>query len=179
MAHSMGPEITLASPDDVLEMEEVLYQTWLVTYPNEEHNVTEDDIHVKYRGRFDPLMIARRKMLVGSGIGGMRYLIARKESKIVGVCFVHGNEHFNHLQALYVLPGFQQQGVGGALWNEARKYLDLSRAIFLSVAVYNHRAIAIYTHLGFVRSGKEYIDERFRFKSGSIIPEIEMVLRPQ
>jgi ribosomal protein S18 acetylase RimI-like enzyme len=45
------------------------------------------------------------------------------------------------------------------------------------LAVYNDRAKAFYKKLGFVDTGKRFIDERFRNKSGSIAPQMEMVLK--
>jgi ribosomal protein S18 acetylase RimI-like enzyme len=67
--------------------------------------------------------------------------------------------------------------VGTAIWHEAAKFIDPTKDTFLEVADYNENAINFYKKLGFEDTGKRITDERFRMKSGSIIPEMEMVLK--
>ena len=53
---------------------------------------------------------------------------------------------------------------------------DNKNKIIVQVATYNTKAIEFYKKLGFKETGKNFSDERFRMKSGSIIPETELVI---
>ena len=44
------------------------------------------------------------------------------------------------------------------------------------MATYNQKAIDFYKKLGFEETGKNFSQERFRMKSGSIIPETELCI---
>ena len=87
------------------------------------------------------------------------------------------NKDNNLLRTIYVLPEFQGKGIGKMLWNEFKDYLDPKKDTILQVATYNQNAIEFYKKLGFVDSGKRLLNEKWRMKSGSIIPEMEMVLK--
>jgi ribosomal protein S18 acetylase RimI-like enzyme len=77
---------------------------------------------------------------------------------------------------IYVLPEYQGKGIGKLLWNELSKYLDINKETFVEVATYNENAIKFYEKLGFVDTNKRFTDERFRMRSGGIIPQMEMKL---
>jgi hypothetical protein len=47
----------------------------------------------------------------------------------------------------------------------------------VEVATYNSNAIAFYKKLGFIETGRRFTNEKTRMKSGSIIPEMEMVIK--
>ncbi len=44
-----GIKILKVTPEDVREVTELLYMTWLATYPNEEHGITTDDIEDRFK----------------------------------------------------------------------------------------------------------------------------------
>ncbi|MBI2610790.1 GNAT family N-acetyltransferase [Candidatus Kaiserbacteria bacterium] len=77
----------------------------------------------------------------------------------------------------YVLPEYQNRGVGKFFWAAALKFLDLSKDTIVNVATFNENAIAFYAKLGFVDTGKCFTDERYRFRSDANIPQMEMILR--
>lgn len=62
---------------------------------------------------------------------------------------------------------------------EAQQYLDPAKNIIVQVATYNTNAIAFYERFGFVDTGKRWSDERFRMKSGAVIPELEMLRKAE
>jgi ribosomal protein S18 acetylase RimI-like enzyme len=83
----------------------------------------------------------------------------------------------NNLQAIYVLPGHQGKGIGSNLWAEALKFFDSTKDTTVEVVEYNSNAIDFYKRLGFEETGKKLANERLRMKSGSILPEIELVIK--
>lgn len=80
----------------------------------------------------------------------------------------------NQLQAIYVLPEYQHQGIGTMLWQALCKSFDVSMPTIVQVATYNKQAIVFYEKLGFTDTGKRWQDDKFRMKSGVVIPEMEM-----
>ena len=166
--------ISIATPDDAEGISQVLYESWLATYPNEEVGITVEDIEDSYKDRLSPERMQKSREILKNVPESERRLVAKVGSRIVGVARVIKEEDKNKLQTLYVLPEFQGKGIGTALWEAGRSYLDSRKDTYLEVAEYNHNAISFYTKLGFVDTGKRIADERFRMKSGSIIPEMEM-----
>lgn len=166
-----------AKPEDAGEIQELLYKTWLATYPNAEHGITTDDIKALYKTKNDGERIAKREEALRNPRSGEFCFVAKDDSRVVGFCRTVESVSGNKLQAIYVIPDFQGKGVGKALWNEASKKFNPSKDIFVEVATYNLKAIVFYKSLGFKETGKTFTEERFRMKSGSIIPETELVIR--
>ena len=76
-----------------------------------------------------------------------------------------------------MLPAYQGQGVGSALLADFILWAGEGSDVTVHVATYNAQAIAFYERKGFVDTGKRFAEERFRMKSGNLIPEMEMVLK--
>jgi ribosomal protein S18 acetylase RimI-like enzyme len=98
---------------------------------------------------------------------------SQRWSKDCGVLFCDKKKG-KRIQAIYVLPGHQGKGIGGELMQKGLGFLG-SGDIFIDVVSYNHKAISFYEKFGFRKTGKEFTNEMFRFPSGAILPEIEMV----
>ncbi|MDP2651961.1 MAG: GNAT family N-acetyltransferase [bacterium] len=165
-------KIQKAVPEDAAGVGEVLYKTWLATYPNEEYGITVDDIEDRWKDR---------NKADGSRIrnapNNELLLVAKDGDKIVGVCrsVIHPDK--NNLQAIYVLPGYQGKGIGSMLWEEAYKFFDPAKDITVEVVVYNANAIAFYKKLEFKDTGKRISNDKFKMKSGAILPEMEMAIK--
>ena len=168
----MNQEITIqkAEQSDALEIGEVFYKTWLATYPNEKVGVTKDDIEYIWRNR---------KEGDGSRFASFReneiFLTAKESGEVVGLCSVILHEDKNELKAIYVLLDYQGKGIGKMLWNEMLNYFNKNVPVVIEVAEYNISAIEFYKKLGFEETGKK-IEMAIKMKSGTVIPEIEMVL---
>lgn len=173
----MNITVNKAVPEDARGMQNVFYRTWLSTYPNKEFGVTVDDIEDRFKDAFTEETLRKRAEKISNPNEGEHVLIAKDGSEIVGVCRTLATGTENRLQAIYVLPAYQGKGVGAMLWNEARKHFDAGNDTYVAVASYNQKAIGFYAHLGFQDTGRRFSDEKFRMKSGAVIPEIEMVLR--
>jgi ribosomal protein S18 acetylase RimI-like enzyme len=169
--------IERALPDDVFAIEELRYQTWLATYPNEEQGITAEDIEALFKDRHAEDKTEARQHMLEHEPRGVRRLVARKDGKIVGFAFATKYGEMNELTSLYVLPEYQRQGVGQQLWDELCGFIDPHKETFLSVASYNKPAISFYESLGFRETDVIAEEDPFELPSGKEIPEMYM-LRP-
>ena len=171
--------IVPASPENAEEIGEVFYKTWLDTYPNSDHHITIEDIEDRFKNRASEDSVTKRKESILKPKNGETLLVAKKDGKVVGVCRIFIHTDNNELQAIYVLPEYQRLGLGVKFWEEAKKIFDPTKEVIVNTASYNTKAIKFYKKIGFIETGKSFSNERFKMKSGSIIPEIELVLRTE
>lgn len=169
----MKIEIEDISPDEVEEALMVRYKSWLATYPNEELGITREDIEERFKSKMTPESIKAQSEGVANLPENEKYLVAKVEGKIAGVCIAKKEEKNNRLGAIYTHPDFQGKGIGTKMWEEVQDFFDPEKDIVLNVASYNDNAIAFYEKLGF-KTTDTVVDNHFVFQSGSSIPEIEM-----
>ncbi|MDE1874730.1 MAG: GNAT family N-acetyltransferase [Patescibacteria group bacterium] len=168
-----------AKPKDARGIQEVFYRTWLATYPNQKHGITLDDIEQRYIGYDSPERIDRAAKRITDLPANERFWVAEDSGEIVGVCHIVIEPDKNFLRAIYVLPQYQGQGIGSALMRRADGFFKPLVPSRVTVATYNDRAIRFYEGLGFKKTDRVIVDEKFRMKSGSIITEIEMIRPPK
>jgi ribosomal protein S18 acetylase RimI-like enzyme len=161
-------------PEDALGIATVLYEAWLETYPNKELGITREDIVDSYRNVFTEESIEKQKANLSKIPTNQKRVVAVLDDTVVGVATVIINEKDNQLRTMYVLPKFHGQGIGKALWNEVKSFLDPNKKIMLSVAVHTKNAIEFYKKLGFVDNGRRFVDETLFERRGIRIPEMEM-----
>lgn len=166
-----------AVPEDALGITNVFYKTWLATYPNKEKGVTMEDIEDSYKDEFSSEKIENLKKLIRDLPKNKKRLVAKIGNEIVGACALIKNDDYNHLRTLYVLPEFQNKGIGTMFWNEANKFFDPKKNTIVQVAEYTESAINFYKKLGFVDTGKRTTQESDRLKSGSVIVDMEMIIK--
>ena len=165
-----------ARPEDVLSMHHIYHTTWLNTYPNEEFDITTEDIDFKYENRLRPEKIEERKNIIRQKKENQIMLIAESAGRIVGLCNAIREDDYNQLQAIYILPEYQNIGIGSALWREAIKKFNLKNKTIVHVASYNQKAINFYQKIGFISTEKIFSDEKYKMRNGAIIPELEMII---
>ena len=175
----MNITISKIKPEDALGVREVLRDTWIATYPNEELGITEADIADSYKDLFTEESIEKYQERIRNFPDSIQTFVAKDGDRIVGVCRVIIENDSNELKMLYVHPKFQGKGIGKALWKESKKLFNENNRIFVNVATYNNQAIKFYEKLGFKDTGKRFEEEKFRFKNGANIPEMEMVIAPK
>lgn len=147
--------------------------TWLVTYPSKENNITREDILAE---DFDsPKKIKEwKESLKNNGKGTSCVFVAKKDDKIIGICVAGKCGSHNELRVLYVLPEYQKMGIGTKLAEEAIMWMGRAKDIILTVACYNKNAIGFYKKMGFTDTG----DRSFKkLSTNKEIPEIKMKLR--
>lgn len=169
--------ISATRPEEAEGATQVFYQTWLATYPNEEYGITGEDIEDRFVPRLSKEGIEKMSSGIENSKENSLFLIAKNGNKVVGVCRARRNDEANELVAIYVLPEYQRQGLGYKFWQEVQKFFDQDKDIIVKVATYNDKAINFYKKLGFRDTGKRFSDERTRMASGSIIPEMEMIIK--
>lgn len=103
-------EIQPASSDDANGIALVQEKTWLATYPNEKYGVTEEDIRSK--NFLSEEKIQRWKESIEHQNEQNHTFVAKQGDKVVGFCVVNKDNEYNIVNALYVLPELQGQGLG-------------------------------------------------------------------
>ena len=169
-------KISIAKPEDVREIQDVFYLAWLDTYPNQELGITVDDIENRFKDRFSPQKIEKRIEQIRNIYPNHRFLVAKEDEKIVGVCSLAKYDDYNQLQAIYVLPGYQRHGIGMMFWQIAQTFFAHDKDTIVWVANYNLKAIEFYKRLGFKEIENLAEEEKIIMKSGAIIHEIKMIL---
>lgn len=161
--------------EDAYGIQNVFFKTWLSTYPNTEIGITIEDITVWFKDALSEDSISKRILKIMNPQKGEIFFVAKDKTEVIGVCLAIIGEVNIQLQAIYVLPNFQNQGIGSMLWKKTMENLDSTKPIYVSVAEYNSNAISFYQKVGFVKTGKHY--SRITMPvSGVSIPEIEMIL---
>jgi ribosomal protein S18 acetylase RimI-like enzyme len=166
-----------AIPEDAEGITNVLYKAWLATYPNKEVGLTVEDVEESYKEAFTQEKIKGQQKRIAEAPDNEKRVVAKQGDRVIGVSTMIRNSDNNQLRTIYVLPEFHNKGVGTMLWNEVKKFCDPSKDTIVQVATYNQQAINFYKKCGFIDTGKRFTDERWRMKSGAIIPEMELILR--
>lgn len=179
---SSEPVIDIATSEDAEGIAYVHRMTWMNTYPNEEAGITEADIKERLEGENGekiPKNIERWKSTIEKAGENSAVFVVRLNGKVVGFISPRTIHDQRRLGAIYVLPEAQGKGVGTKLINKALEWWGRSEDIYLHVATYNTKAFELYKKIGFEETGKDIAGEPIKFKSGAVMPEIEMVLRAE
>jgi ribosomal protein S18 acetylase RimI-like enzyme len=153
---------------DYKELNWVNEQTWLHTYPNAENNITLEDIKNLPWTKFEEDW--RTKL--ASVEEGLYYFTAKIDSKIVGFIVMKELAEFIAIGSIYVLPNYQNLGIGSGLVNHTLKFVSKQKPIVVKVAEYNQNSINFYKKLGFIFVEKVV---NFKLSEEKSIPQIKMV----
>lgn len=170
----MEAEVRSMLPTDVIGAQEVFKQAWLATYPNEEAGITREDIEDHFADYLAPERIQGRVDKLNDLPEGEYRLVASAGPEVVGVCFAEQAEGRNTIRTLYVLPAYQRKGIGSLLLREAIRRLGSEKDTYVDVATYNESARLFYERNGFAETGHRFTTDRFHFKSGAVMPNMEM-----
>lgn len=168
--------IAEATPNDVYPIRSVQRETWIATYPNKEFGITIEDIQ-EY---FDDTSEEKRQRLEerkkNINVNPLVHTwIAKVNEKIVGFVATEKGDRHNRLQAIYILPSYQKQGIGKKFMDVALQWFGNEKPILVNVASYNIAAIDFYKSYGFKENSTQQ-EPKSRFSSGAMIPETVMIL---
>lgn len=164
-----------ATPDDVRAIREVYYKTWLATYPNDAHGILKSDIEDRYKHSFGDESIKSGQDALRNLSADERVIVALADGVVVGTSRLKRGGERNEMRTIYILPEYQGQGLGKAVFAESLAWWGDDKDIQIDTAVYNYQAIKFYEGLGFVATGETFTEEEFRMPSGGIIHEQRMV----
>jgi len=165
-------------PDDIYGIRLVQKKAWLATYPNEKEGISVSDIEDVFRNDDTPegkKNIEERKKRYEKE--GVQTWVAQDDEKIIGFCIAEKEEEKNRIQAIYVLPEYQRNGIGKQLMEKALVWCRNDRDIFVHVVRYNTKAIVFYKKIGFTETGKVgTFDSVATLSCGKTLPEVELRL---
>ncbi|NCU42665.1 MAG: N-acetyltransferase [Candidatus Moranbacteria bacterium] len=165
--------IQQAQEEDGVKITELLYETWLSTYPNESLGITKEWIEEKFANRYSPEEQKRRSDQIKSQTETNKVFVAKEGKRVVGVCRFVQEEDRNQLRMIYVHPEYQGLGIGYRLWKVRKLVFDAHKKTLVCVASYNEKAITFYKKLGFRENDVKFVDDRLSH-NGVSIPEIEL-----
>lgn len=161
------PKIT-----DALELATMHNQSWIETYPNDAHGITQEYIENRVANRLSKEGLERRESGIQLSYDSPTYFlrIAKNDSgKIVGFIDGHIEDGKYWLGGLYTLKSTHGTGLAQLLWGAYLPWTE-GNDIVLTVVSYNERAKAFYKKLGFTEeAGSE------RKFSDTPLPVIDMV----
>jgi ribosomal protein S18 acetylase RimI-like enzyme len=162
--------------EDIPEIQDVVYFSWLDTYPNKELGITKEDVEEQFKDRKSSESIAKATEKLANMPENQLFLVAKEKDKIVGICRTVKHPDYDELKIIYILPEYQRNGIGRMFWEKAKIFFGTDKNIIVRVANYNQKAISFYRKLGFVDTGKCFMEEKFKMPiSGKIIPQTEMI----
>lgn len=91
-----------AETGDARDIQQIFYESWLDTYPNDELGITEDDIKEKYRQKISKDGIQKRIEMISNLPKNQLLLVAKYDDKVVGVCKSEIGTKINQLSAIYI-----------------------------------------------------------------------------
>jgi ribosomal protein S18 acetylase RimI-like enzyme len=165
-------EIARAQPEDAEAWAKILKTAWLVTYPNEKYGIDTEDILSK---DFDsPSKLEERRNSFVDSENGF-YFVAKVYGQVIGLISGKNGEEINEIGAVYLLPEFQNKGIGKVLMEKAFATFKKQQTTKLTVVVYNDKAISFYQKFGF-QVGQSVTDKaRTTLPSGKTLPLVEMI----
>lgn len=133
--------IRLMEEKDIQSVQQVAQKTWYDTY--------EGIIPRHVQHRF--LKSAYQKKTLQRRMKHDYMVVAEVDRQVVG--FAHFSmldlRKFSLLNALYILPEFQNSGIGSKLLEAGISYLEQAKMIYLYVEKNNEKAIQFYKRKGF------------------------------
>ena len=167
-----------AIANDAQEMINLLEQSWIGTYANENLGITEEDIRLSIFQNKDRLEEKDFPNYIEQQNSNetYHYWTAKCGDKLIGLCLVNKSPR-HEISQLFIKKEYQGKGIGKQLLKKAFSWLGDNSDIYLTVVTYNKASIDWWKKYGFVETGNEPAELVLTLPSGKTIPEIEMVKR--
>ena len=170
--HRLQYEIRPPTLDDVVAIRSMHAQSWLDTYPNDEHGVSREWVEEETASWLTSEKLDESKECMAKIFADPRhfYRIALGDGEVVGMVHLSETEDGSkRLEALYTAKGTHGTGLAQHLMEAGEAFLGHSDVV-LEVVSYNQRAKAFYRKYGFEEMGE---NELFKGK----LPNVTMVRR--
>lgn len=164
-------QIVDALPSDAHCIGSIQTQTWLDSYSNPARGILREDIEEKIR-EWDTKGDERIASKIQES--NSRTWVAKDQDRIVGFAGALKTDQENKVEALHILPKYQNLGIGTALLEKVLDWLGDSKKVTLEVVAYNTRAQKLYKKFGFSIVG-EALDDPIVMPSGKRIPKVLMI----
>ena len=165
--------ISNPKPEDAEAIHDVIKQSWLATYIDENVGVTREDVEAIYTDEPEKQIGAIRNRATNPKDDDIS-LVAKDDTKVIGIIRLKINNDSIELRTLYVLPEYFGQGIGTKLWQESLKLLPIRKLITVELASYT-KAKDFYEKIGFVDTGERYLGEETMKNSGTKMPLMKMI----
>jgi len=123
--------IVEAQPEDAEGIAAVHKATWLSTYPNAKHAITQADLLSKDFDSPEQIAKIRRPLQEPNA---RRVWIAKADNRVVAFCIAGPDGSHNVIQSLYVLPRYQGYRIGYRLMMTALDWLGDAQDIHVEAA---------------------------------------------
>ncbi len=148
--------IELPQEGDELGLAPMHIQAWKDAYVGPESGLTDEKVDELLGHMLTNTDFRRNKINESlANPGEVLYRVVKNASgEIVG--FLHGSkdEHYNELDAIYLLNEAKGTGVGGKLMKEFLAWSDESKPCRLEVFTFNDSTIGFYLKYGFEKTDK-------------------------
>ena len=167
-------EIREATFEDVEAVRRMHAQSWLDTYPNEEHDISYDWVKETTDAWLTPGALEKSREYFNNIFGNPEhfYRIALDGDRVIGLMHVDNKDGHKHLGALYIDQDYHGTGLAQKMMKLADDWIG-DEDVSLEVVTYNKRAIRFYEKHGYQLTDTE--NELFAGK----IPNVTMVRKGQ
>jgi len=149
---SLQLEIELACPEDITPIWELYQTVWLSTYPNEEFEISKQDIWEYLRNYKGEFIECWQKAIAhpGQADDNRAVFVARDKGAVIGFISpkINKGERPHRLTSLYVAPEARGKGVGSQLVEQVLDWHG-DNDIYLYVAPWLKNAQRLYERFGF------------------------------
>lgn len=163
-------KIRLAKVTDLDEIQELLEEVWLDTYPNEKLGITKEIIAKRFESnKSNPEEMQKRRESFKEGPG---YWIAEEDGKVIGFVRAYKLENDNgQIKAICLSPKSIGKGFGRMLMETALDHLKDCKEVIVECAAYNERALNFYKKFEFDNSVEI---EAYKLNEECLLPQVRL-----
>lgn len=163
-------EIREATVEDINGILDIQAIVWPILHADEKEGISKKDVVVLMEPKSEDMAKVWKRVISThrDKAGESDTWVAKDSDKIIGFCYAVKEPNRGQIRSLYVLPEYQNSGVGSKLMNCMLNWLGDSMDITLE----SHKAIKFFEKFGFKKTGKTSVQ---KLKSGKEIVEYKML----